>query len=177
MAFLVQNESGTVTGANAYVTVAYFKQYHDDRGNSYAPPLFADDPAIEKAIVKATDYLDARFRFRGTRAHGQRDQSTQWPRYDATDDDGEYIYGIPDALARACCEYALRVASAPLAPDPTNPMLGRGVKSFSQSAGPVSQSFTFESGGASYQLPRYPAADKLLSLAGLLESTSELGRA
>jgi hypothetical protein len=49
-------------GANAYMTVAEFMSYHDSRGNTYAAsPL---DP-IMFAIVKATDYLDQKYRFRG----------------------------------------------------------------------------------------------------------------
>lgn len=49
-------------GANAYMTIAEFESYHDSRGNVYAnSPV---EP-IMQAIVKATDYLDQKYRFRG----------------------------------------------------------------------------------------------------------------
>lgn len=49
-------------GANAYETAAEFMAYHDARGNLYAAsPL----DQIMYAIVKATDYLDQKYRFRG----------------------------------------------------------------------------------------------------------------
>jgi DnaT-like ssDNA binding protein len=48
--------------ANAYCTVAFFEKYHGSRGTPYpASPI----SAIEQAIVKATDYLDQRYRFKG----------------------------------------------------------------------------------------------------------------
>ena len=51
-------------GANAYIDVAYFEKYMDSRGNVYAnSPL---DP-IQQAIVKATDYLDQKYRFKGVK--------------------------------------------------------------------------------------------------------------
>ncbi len=52
-------------GANAYMTVEQFKAYHDARGNSYsASPI----ETIRYAIVKATDYLDQKYRYKGTKS-------------------------------------------------------------------------------------------------------------
>lgn len=64
MALKVQNSQGTVVGANAYITLAEFKSYHDDRGNDYSG---FTDPKISAAIVLATDYLDTRFSFLGVK--------------------------------------------------------------------------------------------------------------
>lgn len=50
------------SGANAYMTAAEFMRYHDARGNLYAAS--PHDP-IMYAIVKATDYLDQKYRYRG----------------------------------------------------------------------------------------------------------------
>jgi hypothetical protein len=51
-------------GANAYIDVTYFEKYMDSRGIPYAnSPI---EP-IQQAIVKATDYLDQRYRFKGVK--------------------------------------------------------------------------------------------------------------
>lgn len=48
--------------ANAYCTADFFQQYHLSRGNAYpASPI----DGILQAIVKATDYIDQRYRFKG----------------------------------------------------------------------------------------------------------------
>ena len=61
------NETSTVTemdGANAYIDVTYFEKYMDSRGIPYVnSPI---EP-IQQAIVKGTDYLDQRYRFKGTK--------------------------------------------------------------------------------------------------------------
>jgi hypothetical protein len=68
MTLSVQNSTGTVSGANAYITLAAFKAYHDARGNAYST---FTDPQIAAAIVRATDFLDTRFTYRGTKQpHG-----------------------------------------------------------------------------------------------------------
>lgn len=52
-----------IDGANAYITVSEFTKYHLARGN--AVPVGADTLAIQQAIVQATDYIDAKYRFTG----------------------------------------------------------------------------------------------------------------
>lgn len=64
MALTVQNSDGSVSGANAYVTLAEFKSYHGDRGNDYSA---FSDPQINSAIIRATDFIDTRFAFRGVK--------------------------------------------------------------------------------------------------------------
>ncbi len=51
-----------IDGANAYIDVAYFTKYHASRGNSTGNPSNA---AAQAAIVQATDYIDAKYRFVG----------------------------------------------------------------------------------------------------------------
>lgn len=173
MALVVQNDQGTVTGANAYVTVAFFKSYHDDRGNSYGS---ATDAAIGNAIIKATDYLDTRFRFRGSRMFSTDSQTTEWPRFNARDDSGYCVDGIPPAVKKACSEYALRALTKALNPDPTFDDSGQAVKRISKTAGPVSKDVEYANPGV-LSLPKYPVADRMLAAAGLLMSTSTLARA
>lgn len=52
-----------INGANAYIDENYFATYHVSRGNSV--PAGASAEAIQNAIVKATDYLDQKYRYSG----------------------------------------------------------------------------------------------------------------
>ena len=171
MGFAVQNNEGTVVGANAYITVQEFKDYHTDRGVDVSD---FDDQGIESAIVRATDYLDQRFIFVGGRRLG-RDQTTEWPRSDARDRDRYYINDIPPEVKEACAEYALRALAAELNPDPERNASGVAVLSKSEAVGPISESVTFV-GGAVFQMPKYPAADQKLVRAGLVRSGGTLLR-
>lgn len=173
MALIVQDNTGSVAGANAYITVAEFNAYHDDRGGDYSGAA-ADDEAIEAAIVRATDYLDQRFNFVGKKRLG-RDQTTEWPRSDAWDRDRYYINDIPPEVKEACAEYALRALAAELNPDPERNASGVAVLSKSEAVGPISESVTFV-GGAVFQMPKYPAADQKLVRAGLVRSGGTLLR-
>jgi len=162
----VQNDEGSVGDAVSYITVAEFKSYHTDRGNSYAGKT---DTEIEQALVRATDYLDERFNYRGLKLTGPS-QVTAWPRYDVFDADGRGIYGVPSAVKEATAEYALRALSTvPLNPDFTRGASGAAVQSITQSAGPVSESVTYVTGGG-MTLPEYPAADNKLRRAGLVRN-------
>lgn len=61
------NATSTVTsidGANAYIDAAFFNSYHASRGNSTGNPSSA---ALQGAIVKASDYLDQRYRYAGVK--------------------------------------------------------------------------------------------------------------
>lgn len=58
MTLVVEDGTG-VAGANSYESLASFKSYHDDRANSYAG---SDDAAIEAALIRATQYIDRRWR-------------------------------------------------------------------------------------------------------------------
>ena len=155
MAFVVQQDT-PVASANSYVAVADFKAYHADRGNTFT----AEDTAIEQALVKATDYLDTRFRFVGCR--DAKDQTTEWPRDHAYDDRGDNVEGVPQAVKDATCEYALRAISADLLSDPTRDATGRAIKSKSESVGPIKESVEYAYDGQVFQLPEYPSADRLL---------------
>lgn len=51
-----------INGANAYIDINWFKSYHDSRGNVYGTP---SDGAVQNSIVKGTDYLDQKYRYKG----------------------------------------------------------------------------------------------------------------
>lgn len=162
MGLTVQDNNGSVAGANAYITVEEFKTYHTDRSNAFSS---FTDLQIASAIIRATDYLDQRFNFVGKRLQG-RNQSTEWPRYDAWDRDDYAINGIPGEVKEATAEYALRALSAALNPDPERDGTGAAVASKSESVGPISESITYVSGSV-FTMPKYPAADQRLIKAGL----------
>lgn len=153
-----QDDSGTETAANSYVTLTYFKTYHKMRGNDFSG---YDDYEIKAAIVKAFDFLEVRFRY--VSSESTDEQNSKWPRY------GFPV--IPQAIKDAQCEYALRSLSAELNPDPTHLENGRVVKSKSSGVtGAVSESITYADGYESFSIPEYPNADLKLKRAGLIMS-------
>lgn len=182
MALIVQNDDGDEAGANGYITDTFFREYHDDRSNDYAD--FDVDATIDAAIVRATDYMDRRFRFVGIRVNASSTQTTMWPRRADTDGtllvdpDGNDIEGLPTALKQACAEYALRALSAALIADVPPPSGGRLVIQESKTLGPMSKSQTFAGAavGGLATIPAYPLADDLLRRSGLIESGREIFR-
>lgn len=128
-----------IDGANAYMTIAEMKAYHNSRGNIV--PVSATDIMIQGAIVQGTDYLDAKYFYSGVKllqtiGAGAMDanaaylqswltpyalegvsylspstttQSTQWPRQGVVDNNGNTVNGIPKCIKQACAELAIRV--------------------------------------------------------------------
>lgn len=115
MAFTVQDDTGTVAGANAYIDVAFFTSYHQERGNV----IPSDQTVIQQKIILATEHLDLGYEARvpGARLTGY-DQTTAFPRKGLYRDDGVTpITGLPRELKRACAELALLAVSGPLTKD------------------------------------------------------------
>lgn len=171
MGFTVQSDAGGVVGANAYLSVAEFKTYHSDRGTTVTQ---FTDPQIETMIVKGTDHVDGRFKYVGRKR--TPDQTTQWPRSDAKDADGDSVSTIPQAVKEACAEYALRAGTITLMPDPDRDASGRLIQSKSEKVGPIEESTVFVQGAGSYQMPDYPAADQKLRRAGLVQTSGIVRR-
>lgn len=105
--FTPDDGSGLDT-ANAYMSKDAADQYHADQGNDYWSGL--TDIVKQRAIVRASGYIDKRFgaKFRGTRR--RRTQGLLWPRLGAYDNDGFYLDTIPPGILKACAEYAMRAA-------------------------------------------------------------------
>lgn len=177
MAFTVQNDAGDVASANALISVAYFTDYHTDRGVDLASYTQAQK---EAAIVKATSYLDARFAFFGEAISAD----TAWPRTGVYVNGAE-VTGIPLAVKKAVAEYALiALLGTDLWKDPLTDASGRVVEETEVSAGPVSERIKFavssgSSGGGAVrpQVPRFPVADAIIYRAKLVLSPSTLVRA
>jgi hypothetical protein len=162
----VQDDDGSETSAVSYLDATDFAAYHLARGNVVPVSSTAQK---EAALVRATDYLDQRFRYRGEKLTGNT-QSTEFPRMNAYDNAGRAIYGIPKAVKDATAEYALRSLADELNPDPVRDTSGRRVIAVSETIGPLSSSFTYANGGGltgAAVLPEYPAADMKLVRAGL----------
>jgi len=164
VAFRVQDDTGSVDDANAYVTKAEMRSYWAERGVDLTATL---DASLEAAIVKATQYLDARFRFVGIREND--DQGTMWPRVRAVNLDGRVVQGVPMAVKKATYEYANRALTSTLSPDPTYDTTGQKVQAKSSSVDPISESVTYVS-GATFSMPAYPAADRLMTSEGIAYS-------
>lgn len=155
--FVVETGDG-LDNSNAYVALAAADQYHEDRGNAFWAT--ATSAERQTAIVRATSYIDKRFRqqFRGSRQ--LVDQALAWPRIGAFDDDGYEFPNLPKQLIQATAEYALRaLIYQTLAPDPLRPVpsqdmtdgsqatevIAGQVKSKRVQVGPISESTTYES--------------------------------
>lgn len=174
MAFLVENGTGT-SGANAYVSVAYYRAYHAERGHDVSAQT---DSQIQAYIIRATDFIEKRFgdRWRGTRS--TLVQSLGFPRM------GVVIDGItissdmmPTLLLSATAEYAFRASKyAELAPDSPVPFEredndgnaisgGGAIVSKSEKVGPISESTQYADPTAasnSWDMPAYPGADLMI---------------
>lgn len=170
MAFVLQNDNGTVADANAYLSVAAFKLYHKDRGT-----IIEDGTGtIEDAIVEATDYLDSMYRFVGERQ--SITQRTQWPRIGAEDRNHDIRGDIPHEIEDACADLAFIALTSTLNPTPTRDATGQRVTDKSTKVGPIEKRTKYEGGGV-YIKPRYPVADQRLFAAGLVVTGTELRRA
>ena len=166
MVFLVQDDDGTVSGANAYADLTFVREYHADRGLDLSAPGTSDD-ALKAAIIKATDYLDKRWVFPGERRN--RDQDTEHPRRDLYDRSGYLVTGIHRAVKQAVAELAQRALTQSLLSDPTRDDSGRTVLSKREEVGPFKDAVEY-AGGGGYTFPEYPAVDRLLISAGLVRT-------
>lgn len=95
-----------VSDANSYVTLPYFNSYCVSRG--YSTVIEQSDYIKKAAIVKAMDYVDNLFDWKGRRKF--RDQPLKFPRIDIRDEDGFCCDSIiPEQLKKAVCEAAFYV--------------------------------------------------------------------
>lgn len=164
MAFVVQTDPHT-DGANAYITAAFMRDYHSERGRDLSNTTTYPDSRLEAAIVAATQYLDVRFEFVGYRSDA--DQTTEWPRSAAYNGRGDRQVGIPRAVKQATAEYAYRALSATLLADPDRDGSGQAIKSKSETVGPISERLEYAV-YTGFTMPIYPLADRLLTSQGLV---------
>jgi hypothetical protein len=178
MAFTLQDDTGLVTDANAYIDATFYKTYQGDRGVDVT--LFTD-PEVQQAIIIATDYIDTRFRYVGDRQNDRSDQTTEWPRLDAVDRDHRLLNGIPLVVKQACAEYTLfQLTNGPLFVTTTNSATGRAIKRSFSKVDVIEEETEYFQGpvGAEPPMPVYHVADQRLISAGIVEGPSgKLARA
>ena len=175
MAFTVQDPDAPLSTANAYISVADFKAYHDQRGNDYSS---SSDSQIEESIVRSTDFVDSRWTFAGYRQAGQS-QSTECPRSGVEDQrTGYWLDGYPPELEEACAEYALTALSGSLYASPNIDTTGLKVKVSKKKVAVLeTETEYFQGGSNSNAWIGHPVADAKMKKTRLLTSTRRtLGR-
>lgn len=154
---LVQNDLGTIENANAYVSVSYFLNYHQQRGRF----VDADNEKIKNAIIKASDYIDYRFTYTSSKLNST--QSTEFPRSCGG--------GIPRLIKEACCEYANACVDGELEAQPVRDESGMLVKSALEKIGPISTMYSYYAEGGVSTKIKFPAADEKIKKSGYLANT------
>lgn len=150
MAFVVEDGSAKAD-ANAYVTTAFVGSYFDDR---FVTTWTGSDGQKQAAVVVATQYLDATYRWRGLKRTST--QRLGWPRVDVYDQDGYLIAAdtVPEEVKAATAELALLALSGPLVANVTGDDRISRVK-----AGSVEIEYE---AGAKEAATRYTMVDRLL---------------
>lgn len=162
MAFVVEDGTGEDPLANSYASVAEFKVYWDDRGFNYT--IYSPDAALERALVKATDFIERKYRRSFVGCRLLSDQPLSWPRAYAWLY-GAPLEGVPVLVKQATFEYAKIELTTPggLAPNPAGyDATGQLVNATVKKVGPIEIHQKYEAGsGAAFR--SYPYADGLLS--------------
>lgn len=154
MALVVENGT-VVTGANAYVDVAFADAYHSERCQTkWAGPTSKK----EASIILATEWLDLTFHNQWLGQKVENDpgggtvQPLDWPREAVFDEEEQLLptAPLPIELRRATAEVALVALATPtvLYPDPAE----EPVSSRRERAGRVEVTLEFE-GAAARALP------------------------
>jgi hypothetical protein len=161
MAFVVEDGTG-LANSNSYGSFAGYVAYWTERG---AAPTELQ-PAIEAALVKATDHLGIRYTWKGQKLTAA--QALDWPRscaYGVPTADypcGVPLEGVPLEVQRATYELGKRALAGELAPDPTVDASGQTVVSSRDKVGPLETERTFNGGGSKRWVKSFPAVDSLL---------------
>jgi len=141
-------EDGTgLAAADSYVSIAVALTYHAALGNTAWAA--ATEAAQEIALRRATQYLNNRYTYRGTRLNST--QALEWPRV------GYEQYGVTESwpvanLKAACCEAALRALSDTLQTDVAADQVTE------ETVGPITVKYAQKTGQT-----RYPVVDALLA--------------
>lgn len=118
--------------ADSYVSVAAFRTYMADFHGS--PESGYSDADMERALRRATQFVDAHFDFAGARSKST--QRREFPRAGLTDASGFEVAGVPRRIVEATCELAYRALSEDLMPD-----IERANKVRSETIGSISTTY------------------------------------
>ena len=145
MSIIVEDGTGLTT-AVAYVAVADADAYHTAMGNT---AWTGTDAAKEIALRRATQYLDNRYTYRGTRLTST--QALEWPRVGYELGWRVEEWPVPN-LKAPCCEAALRALSDTLQTDVAADQVTE------ETVGPITVKYALKTGQT-----RYPVVDALLA--------------
>lgn len=116
----VEDGSGR-SDSESYVSVADANTRHTALGNT---AWTGADSVKEAALRRATQYMEQAFRSRWKGTRLLRAQALSWPRYGAVVDGWDVESTIvPDEVANACADLALRALSADLNADQTRAII------------------------------------------------------
>jgi len=126
--FVVENGTGK-NNATAYITVAEYKQYWENRGET----ITGTDAQLQPLIISATEFLDSTYRFKGVTV--KAGQSLEFPRYGVFKNDGRIVESdiVPIPIKNACAYLAKMKSDYELNTVSTNVR--------SESYGPVSKTY------------------------------------
>lgn len=99
---IVENGTG-LTNANSFVSVDYADDYFSARNVTQWASL--TDHEKEVLLIKATDYVNASYKFRGKKS--TQAQALSFPRINCIDNDGYKVEGVPNNLKDAVCEASI----------------------------------------------------------------------
>ena len=117
MAFVVEDGTGLAT-ATSYASRPEADTYHADRTN--ATWTDASDKTKESALIRATDLIERRYRFRGSLLNDV--QRLSWPRSNVFTPQGVLLDddAVPAKVKDATAEIALAALGGDLDPDGVN---------------------------------------------------------
>lgn len=120
MALVVEDGTGLAT-AESFISVADADARHTALGNT---AWTGTEAVKEAALRRATAYMEQSYRSRWKGTRLLRDQALSWPRYGAEADGYtlESTY-VPDDIANACADLALRALTADLNSDLTRAVI------------------------------------------------------
>lgn len=160
-------EDGTgLANANAYATRAEADAYHALRGNDTWTDADLHNKIV--SLIRATDYVDRRWRWIGTKE--LETQALQWPRLGAYDANGFDVQDeVPLALKHAVIEYAFRIVDSlgDLLPDPSEDSSGAFVTLKREKVGPIEEETRYSDRISTSPIQAYPSADAILLRSGL----------
>lgn len=169
MAAILQNDAGTVEDANAYIDFSYLRLYATQRGVL----LTQLDPALDIACIKATEYMDFRWFYNGEPR--VRSQTTQFPRQYLEDRYGNDVNVLPAIIQKVCAEYALiYLTQGHLVANPERDGTGIAVLQRTEKVGPISESTLYKGGG--FEMPKYPAPDRMINATGFVQPNGSFQR-
>ena len=173
MPLVVQNTLGNATGANSYVSLAFFKQYALDYGHDISS---YSDTELEQALVRARLYIDTRFQYLGARVGDYTTQVTEFPRITNSTPSlsgrvrSTPATGIPLVIQQAQCEYAIIALTDSLYP--TQPSAEAGLRRYKVKVASIEEEKVWWS--PNFQPLAHLQADNLVRSSGWVTSEARI---